>query len=43
MERARRVHLKTNMSNKKRFTLDLNGSPVQVYPLPVNPALHAHA
>ena len=26
----------------KHFTLDLNGSPVQVFPSPVNPALHAH-
>ena len=28
---------------KQIFTLDLNDSPVQVFPSPVNPALHAHA
>ena len=33
---------KTNILNK-HFKLDLNGSPVQVFPSPVNPALHAHA
>ena len=31
----------TNISNK-HFKLDLNGSPLQVFPSPVNPALHAH-
>ena len=28
---------------KQIFTLDFNDSPVQVFPSPVNPALHAHA
>ena len=36
------VYSQTNISNK-HFQLDLNGSPVQVFPSPVNPALHAHA
>ena len=52
--RARRVQIKNvvlplcrfikekNISNK-HFKLDSNGSPEQVLPSPVNPALHAHA
>ena len=36
------AYSETNISNK-HFQLDLNGSPVQVFPSPVNPALHAHA
>ena len=34
---------KKKKKKKKHFTLDLNGSPVQVFPSPVNPALHVHA
>ena len=36
------VYSETNISNT-HFQLDLNGSPVQMFPSPVNPALHAHA
>ena len=35
--------LKKKKQTNKHFTLDLNGSPVQVFLSPVNPALHAHA
>ena len=35
------VYSETNISDK-HFQLDLNGSPVQVFPSPVNPASHTH-